>query len=201
MARDYDGSRRADAAKRTRHEIVAAAFRLHGEGVVDVDSLAKEANVSGATVRKHFPTRESIFENCTAYGLHLVSPPDLASIRQLSDPLSRAKAAVREAYSFHEALLGQTWSAFKYEHESSALAAVLVQIDDLVSLIADAVLEIWPEPGVTGRGVLIAMLGPLTYRALRVQGEFTPENAIDQTTSMLIDSLNATTSRKEAAYL
>lgn len=200
MKRNYNGTHRADAAKRTRDQIVAAAFRLHGDGIIDMDALADEAGVSGATVRKHFPTRETIFENCTAYGFHLVPAPDLELIRQIEDPAGRTRQAVHEAYSFHEALLGQTWSAFKYEHESPALANALVQMENLISLIAEAVLEVWPSADHTSRGLLLAMLGPLSYRALRVDGGLTPAEAIDQTTAMLVGVLTSGASREEAAY-
>ena len=64
-----DASRRSAAAQRTREQIVAAAFHLHGEGVVQVEELARAARVSVATGRKRFPNREILFENCTAFGL------------------------------------------------------------------------------------------------------------------------------------
>jgi AcrR family transcriptional regulator len=203
MARKYDGSRRTEAAERTRNQILTAAFRLHGEGIIDLEVLAKEADVSVATVRKHFPKREILFENCTAYGMHFVSMPDIDAIQQVDDPSDRTERAVREVYSLHESLIGQTWTAFKYEQESSALAATLKQIDDLVSLVADVVLEVWPsaqEAREAPRRVLIAMLSPLTYRALRVHGGLEPAEAVAQTAAMLVRTLTASAAREETVY-
>ena len=203
MTRKYDGSRRAEAARRTREQILSAAFRLHGEGILDIEDLGREANVSAATVRKHFPTREILFENCTAYGMHLVSMPDLEGLRKVDDPIERTEQAISEVYSLHESLLGQVWSAFKFERESPALAATLRQIEDLLSLVADAVLAVWPlaeDAQYMTRRQVIAMLSPLTYRALRVHGGLSPAEAVANTASMLIGALLAGSSREEAAY-
>jgi AcrR family transcriptional regulator len=203
MARKYDGSRRAEAARRTREQIVAAAFRLHGEGILDLETLAREADVSLPTVRKHFPTRESLFQNCTAYGLHLVAMPDLDEIREESDPADRTELAVRQVYSMHESLFGQMWVAFLLENESPTMANVVRQYESLTSQVADAVLEGWPieEPRLSlARGPAIAMLSPLTYRALRVHGGLSPEEAVEQTATMLAGCLGMAASRKEASY-
>ena len=201
MGRKYDGSRRTEAAERTRNQIIAAAFRLHGEGIIDLEVLAREADVSLATVRKHFPTRELLFENCTAYGLHLVRMPDIEALRRVEDPIERTDRATREVYSLYESLFGQIWTAFKYEHESPALAATLRQIDDLVSIVAELVLEVWPAATGArdaGRSILSAMLSPLTYRAMRVHGGLEAAEAVAQTASMLVATLTANASREEA---
>ena len=86
MARKYDASRRSALAQRTREAILEAAFTLHGQGILDTESLAKAADVSVATIRKHFPTRELLFEGCTAFGMHLVPTPDLEAIGRVEDP-------------------------------------------------------------------------------------------------------------------
>jgi AcrR family transcriptional regulator len=204
MVRKYDGTRRAEAARRTREQILAAAFRLHGEGVLDFETLAHEANVSVPTVRKHFPTRELLFEDCTAYGLHLVPMPDIDAIREIGDPVQRMERTVREMYRLHEALLGQAWTAYQHEHESPALAAVLRQIEDTVAIAAQQVLDAWwrrdggEEDGL--RRLLLGMLSPLAYRALRVHGGLSPAEAIARTAQLLEAALTASASREEAAH-
>lgn len=199
MTRKYDGSRRAEAARRTREQIVAAAFRLHGQGILDLEDLAREADVSVATVRKHFPTREDLFQNCTAYGLHAAPMPDVNALGRVDDAVERTERAVREVYSLHESLLGQTWVAFQLEQESPVMAATLRQIEDVVSDVAEAVLEAWPADEASRaslRGQIAALLSPLTYRALRLHGGLSPSEAVTQTGSMLISSLSASTSER-----
>lgn len=201
MARNYDGSRRAEAARRTREQILAAAFRLHGEGILDIDVLAREANVSVPTVRKHFPTREILFEGCTAYGLHLVSMPDIESIGKVSDPIERVEFAVRQVYSLHESLFGQVWTAFQHELESTAFATTLSQIEDQVARVTDELLAAWPASGEGRlRGLIAGMFSPLTYRGLRLHGGLSPSEAVRQAASMIEAALTAGASREEAVH-
>lgn len=192
MARTYDSSRRVQAAQRTREAILAAAFRLHGLGVLDMESLAQEADVSVATVRKHFPTRELLFESCTEFGMHLVPLPDVPAIASTPDAAARTRLAVEQLFTAHEALTGQMWSAYRLEDESPALAAVLSKVEDLTELVAGLVVEAWPldEGRVKEtRGFVVGLLNPLTYRALRRYGGLTPEQAIRQTQATLLHAL------------
>ncbi|MBI5947522.1 MAG: TetR/AcrR family transcriptional regulator [Chloroflexi bacterium] len=194
MARNYDSSRRQDAARRTREAILAAAFKLHGEGVLDLDTLAREADVSVATVRKHFPNRELLFEGCTTYGLHLVPLPDFAALAAITDPRQRLARAVHEAYGFHEALFGQIWSGFKLEDESPALAATVRQVESVAGALAERVVEAWPDRGDEAselRGLVAGMLSPLTYRGLRLHGGLSPEQATRGTTTFLLQAFEA----------
>jgi AcrR family transcriptional regulator len=204
MPRKYDGSRRAEAARRTHDHIVSTAFRLHGEGVVDIETLAKEAAVSLPTVRKHFPTREILFQSCTAYGLHLASMPDPRDLERAADPGERTELAVRQVYSMHEFLLGQIWIAFQMENESPTLATTVRQYQELVSQVADVVIRAWPIPEArqhVARGQTIAMLSPLTDRALRISGGLSPEDAISQISTLLATALKAEAAQEEVAYL
>jgi AcrR family transcriptional regulator len=202
MARKYDGSRREAAAQKTREDILAAAFKLHGLGITDLEALAAEANVSVATVRKHFPTREMLFQGCTAYGMHLVTMPDLALIASIGSADELTLTAVTEVYALHEQLLGQIWTAFKYEHESPATAASIKQVDELDARVADIILSAWFEGGDVvseARGFVLGILSPLSYRALRVHGGLSYEQAVKQSASALRSALRALTG-KEAAY-
>jgi AcrR family transcriptional regulator len=202
--RKYDASRRVEAAQRTREAILAAAFRLHGTGVFDMESLAAEANVSVATVRKHFPTRELLFESCTAWGMHFVELPDLDLIASVATATARARVAIRQTYAFHESLFGQVWEAFKLEDQSPALARTVQRIEGLVDTIADLVVDSWrtePEQRAEVKGLVVALLSPLTYRALRLHGGLTPDKAIEHSSVALVSALGALSAGagKEAA--
>lgn len=202
MARKYDASRRSALAQRTREAILEAAFTLHGQGILDTESLAKAADVSVATIRKHFPTRELLFEGCTAFGMHLVPTPDLEAIGRVEDPADRAREAVSQIYTLHEALLGQVWVGFKLEDESPALAAVLKQVDGIVAAAAEVVFAAWPARRGSGdgfRGFVSGMLSPLTYRALRVQAGLSPDQAASQIAEALVRAGLSATGGEETA--
>ncbi len=189
MSRKYDASRRIELARKTREGILEAAFRLHGQGILDTESLAKEANVSVATVRKHFPTRELLFEGCTAFGMHLVPMPDFEALAAIEDPADRARETVSQVHATLETLLGHVWAAFKLEDESPSLAAVLQQIDGVVAAGTDLVLAGWPPRAGSDtafRGFVRGMLSPLTYRALRVQAGLSPRDATSQVAEALV---------------
>jgi len=203
-SRKYDASRRIEAAQRTREAILAAAFRLHGRSIYDMESLAAEANVSVATVRKHFPTRELLFESCTDWGMHTAVLPDLDLIGSVEEPAARTRLAVLQTYAFHESLFGQAWGAFKLEDESPALARILQRIEGLVGILADLVVEVWPieaEQYAEVRGLVAGFLSPLTYRALKVHGGLSAEKAVERSSDALISALSMlmARARKEAA--
>jgi AcrR family transcriptional regulator len=189
VVRKYDASRRAALAQQTREAIVEAAFQLHGKGILDLESLAREANVSVATVRKHFPTRELLFQGCTTHGLGLVPMPDLEGIARIEDRSDRTREAVRQVYQLHEALLGQVWMGFKLADDSPSLAAVLEQLDGMVGAAAQIVSAASPGDTYGGdvfRGFVRGMLSPLTYRALRVHANLSPADATSQVADALV---------------
>jgi AcrR family transcriptional regulator len=201
MPRKYDASRRLEAASRTREQILAAAFKLHGQGILDVESLAREANVSVATVRKHFPNREILFQGCTGYAMHLVPWPDLTMIAALADPAERTATAVAQLYRLLESLLGQTWGAYKLEDESAVMAATIRRSEGLCAAIADLIVAAWPlDPARAAgpRGLAAGLLSPLGYRALRTAGGLTPAQTTAQVTAALLHALQPATTAEEA---
>lgn len=204
MARTYDATRRQEAAHKTREAILAAAFVLHGQGIFNLEPLAEAANVSVATVRKHFPNRELLFEGCTAYGLHQVTMPDFAALSRITDWREQLAAVARDAYALHEALFGQVWGAYRLEDESPVLARSLTQVHGAVEALADLVVAAWPNLGDDApelRGLATALLGPLAYRALRVQGGLTPEQASRHAAAFLLHAFEAATpAGTEAAH-
>lgn len=194
MPRKYDSSRRAAAAQQTRQDIVEAAFRLHGRGITDIESLAKEANVSVPTVRKHFPTREHIFEGCTAYGFHAVPMPDLDAIAAVEDPVERAREAVGQVYRTYEHLAGQIWVGYRFQGESPALAAVLEDVGATARDVVRLVLAAWP--GLEGEhgqvfGAVLGFLSPLTHRALRVEAGLPADQVLAATTAAVLQAVEA----------
>jgi len=194
MARKYDATRRGEAAKRTREAIVDAAFKLHGLGIIDYEALAAEANVSLPTIRKYFPTREALYENCTAWGMRYAAMPDLDLLAATNDARDRLRLAVRETFAFYESLFGQLWATYLYQAGSPVLTRLLGQIEELQKRIVDLVLAAWMPVGASAeeaRGLLTGLISFLTYRALRHEGGLSPEQATERIAEALLTSLEA----------
>lgn len=173
MARRYDSSRRQAAARQTRRDILQAALRLHWDGVTEYGPLAREAGCSLATVRKHFPTRESLFRNCTRAFADSLEPPDLEALAGIADARRRTAACVAELCRIHEAMLGYAWLSARLREESPTLDAELAKYEALT----DAVAAVLRPPDQAGYGLVRGLLDFLSYRALRLAGGRTPEQA------------------------
>lgn len=197
MTRRYHSPRRVAGAAATRGAIIEAAVRLHGQGVTELHAVAEEAGVALPTVQRHFPTRESIFEACTAHVREHLEMPSLEALARITDPGARLVELVRQVYVLHEATFGVTWTAFHLEQESPAMAQARARSD---AFIAAAVTLLVPDQAGPSSSVAQEMaagfarglLNPLTYRALRLKGGLTLEQASAQTARALAAVLGLT---------
>ncbi len=187
--RTYRSRLRAQGAARTREQIVRAAIRLHSKGATSLGEVAREAEVSLSTVQKHFPTREDLFAACTTYDL--AAGPDPAILFReaaaIQDPAERLRQMVRTLYGVHEAKLGYTWTSYRLAGDSAVLSALLRSVGSLIDRAADAILREWvvrvpPAEAQSGRGFTRSLLSPLTYRAMRLEGGLSPDQAVEETT-------------------
>jgi AcrR family transcriptional regulator len=170
--RKYDSSRRLKAAEQTRREILEAALKLHWEGVTEFEPLAREAGCSEATVRKHFPTKEDLFQDCTRTFGESLTMPDLVSISKIREAGKRRQTAISELCRIHEAMHGYAWFSAHARETSPVLDRVMNEYEGL----ADAVAQIVAPP-TSGRGPAIrGLLDFLTYRALRFSGHLSAED-------------------------
>lgn len=181
MARKYDASRRRRAAANTRRDILRAALKLHWEGVTEFEPLAREAGCSVATLRKHFPNKEALFQGCTHAFAGTLAMPDLAALAAIDDPARRLERSVAELCRIHEAQLGYAWLGAQLRGESPTLDAVMQGYDDLI----DAVAAIATPPGSARAPLIRGLLDYLTYRALRLSGRLSPADAARELTATL----------------
>lgn len=103
--RPYRKRQRAEQEERTRDRIAAATAALHGSvgpARTTVSAIAERAGVQRATVYRHFPTDEALFEACTAhfYGRHPL--PDATAWSDIADPTERLLRALPELYAWFE---------------------------------------------------------------------------------------------------
>jgi AcrR family transcriptional regulator len=181
MGRKYDSSRRREAAGQTRREILRAALKLHWEGVTEYEPLAREAGCSVATVRKHFPTKETLFQNCTRTFAETLVPPDLAALAAIADPERRIDECVAELCRIHEAMSGYAWLGAQQRGDSPTLDREMTAYEGL----ADAVAELIAPPGSAQAALIRGLLDFLTYRALRQSGRLSERRAASELAALI----------------
>jgi AcrR family transcriptional regulator len=102
--RRYRKRRRAEQEARTRLRITEAAVKLHGTigpAETTVSGIAREAGVQRATVYRHFPDEEAIFDACTSHYNSLHPPPDFTRWASVADTGERLRVALGELYGFY----------------------------------------------------------------------------------------------------
>lgn len=176
MVRQYDSSRRKKAAERTRKDILHAALKLHWDGITEFEPLAREAGCSLATLRKHFPSKEVLFGNCTQAFAETLTMPDLPILGAISAPVERIEQSVSELCRIHEAMFGYAWLGAQQREVSPALDAVMSAYEGLT----DAIARITTSADSPRASLVRGLLDFLTYRALRLSGKLSPEKAREE---------------------
>ena len=101
--RPYRKRRRAESEDRTRQRITAAAVALHqtvGPARTSVKSIAERAGVDRATVYRHFPDEQALFDACTTHYYSRHPMPDPGNWRAIAEPEARLNAALTELYAW-----------------------------------------------------------------------------------------------------
>lgn len=101
--------KRAEAKEETRRRIVTATAKLHGEnGVLGTSwqDIAREADVSVATVYSHFPTLRELLPACGALVMERARPPRAENaatiVGDAVDPEERLRRVAGELFGFYE---------------------------------------------------------------------------------------------------
>jgi AcrR family transcriptional regulator len=103
--RRYEKRRRAEHEAETRRRITEAAVKLHGSvgaARTTVSAIAEEAGVQRATVYRHFPDEDAVFEACSSHWIADNPPPDPAEWARIADVGERLRTAPRELYEYYE---------------------------------------------------------------------------------------------------
>lgn len=148
--RRYRKRLRAEQEEQTRERIAAAAVKLHGTvgpARTTVSSVAREAGVQRATVYRHFPTEESLFDACAAHYWARHPRPEPEVWSAIRDPGVRLRQALTEMYAFFresEAMLEKTSrDAPVVESMTTAVGRFL----GYLAAAADAIVAGRPERG------------------------------------------------------
>jgi AcrR family transcriptional regulator len=106
-SRTYELKQRAERQEETRRRIVEAAVELHstvGPARTTVTAIAERAGVTRPTVYAHFPDDRSLLQACSGHVRETVPPPDATAWGEISDPVERVEAALRDLYRYYERL-------------------------------------------------------------------------------------------------
>jgi AcrR family transcriptional regulator len=103
--RRYRKRRRAEQEDQTRRRITEATVDLHGSvgpAKTTVSAVAERAGVQRATVYRHFPDEQALFDACSSHWLSEHPLPDLESWAAVPDPEERLRIALTELYDWFE---------------------------------------------------------------------------------------------------
>jgi AcrR family transcriptional regulator len=103
--RKYRKRRRAELEDETRRRITEAAVELHGSvgpARTTISAVAERAGVQRATLYRHFPDEEALFDACSSHWAAEHPLPDLANWAAVADSEERLRIALNELYSWYE---------------------------------------------------------------------------------------------------
>lgn len=103
--RKYRKRRRAELEDETRLRITEAAVELHGSvgpARTTISAVAERAGVQRATLYRHFPDEEALFDACSSHWAAQHPLPDLAHWATVSDPEERLRVALSALYAWYE---------------------------------------------------------------------------------------------------
>jgi AcrR family transcriptional regulator len=99
--RRYRKRVRAEQEQQTRQAITEAAVKLHGTvgpARTTVSAIAEAAGVQRATVYRHFPDEQSLFQACSGHYMAMHPPPDPSRWVGIADPAERLREALTDVY-------------------------------------------------------------------------------------------------------
>jgi len=169
--RAYKLGRRVDSVEETRRRIVMATFEVHDEkGIADTTfrDIAERADVSLATVYRHFPTYDTIVEACGELTRSMIPPLDPAIFAEESDLRARLQI-LTDAISERLELLGD-WEWIRNDARKIApIRRFVAEFHDETCAFARAALgEHGDDETVT---VVVALVDAAVYRLLREGGQ------------------------------
>src|SRR5215208_3900940 len=103
--RPYRKRRRAQLEAETRLRITEATVDLHGSigpARTTISAVAKSAGVQRATVYRHFPDEDALFDACSSHWMAQHPLPDPAPWAKIEHPEERLRTALGELYEWYE---------------------------------------------------------------------------------------------------
>jgi AcrR family transcriptional regulator len=151
--RKYDMDARAAGTEATRASIIEAAMRLHasrGMRRTTWPAIAHEADLSPATVYRHFPTASDLVPACARMVFDLVRPPTPAEaavqFATMDDAADRFAHLAAESAHCYERGEGWLHAAHRERDFDPDVEAALTLFQDSLRVLVDAAAGRRPSP-------------------------------------------------------
>jgi AcrR family transcriptional regulator len=168
--RAYRKRRRAQLEADTRLRITEAAIDLHGSvgpARTTISGVAARAGVQRATVYRHFPDEDALFDACSSHWMAQHPLPDPAPWAKIEDPEERLRTALGELYEWY------AQGEYMLENVTRDLALVpalrpsMEAFQGWLDAAADALLSGRPERGARRRRKRAAVGHALAFETWR----------------------------------
>jgi AcrR family transcriptional regulator len=168
--RPYRKRRRAQLEEETRLRITEAAVDLHGSvgpARTTISAVAERAGVQRATVYRHFPDEDALFEACSSHWMAQHPLPDAAAWAAIRDADERLRTALQQLYAWYER------GDYMLERTTRDVALVpalrpsMEAFRGWLDAAADAILRGRPERGARRRRVRAAVGHALAFETWR----------------------------------
>lgn len=170
MKRPYHKRRRAQLEEETRRRITEATVDLHGSvgpARTTISAVADRAGVQRATVYRHFPEEEALFEACSSHWMARHPLPDPAAWAAIEDPDERLRTALGELYQWYDR---SDYMLEKTTRDLALVPALRPSMDAFrgwLDAAADSLLRGRPERGARRRRLRAAVGHALAYETWR----------------------------------
>lgn len=168
--RPYRKRRRAQLEAETRLRITEATVDLHGSvgpARTTISAVADRAGVQRATVYRHFPDEDALFDACSSHWMAQHPLPDAAAWAKIEEPEERLRTALSELYEWYER------GEYMLERTTRDLALVpalrpsMEAFRGWLDAAADTILRGRPERGARRRRVQAAVGHALAFETWR----------------------------------
>lgn len=158
--RPYRKRRRAAQEEETRRRITEATVALHGSvgpARTTVSAVAARAGVQRATVYRHFPDEQALFDACSSHWLAQNPLPDVDAWVAIGDPEERLRRGLADLYGWYregERMLEKT------TRDVATVDALRPSMEEFAAWLAGAASTLGrgrPERGAGRRGVEAAI--------------------------------------------
>jgi AcrR family transcriptional regulator len=171
MRRPYKLRARADAMDRTRARITQAAIELHGSigpAATTMSSVAERAGVTRATLYRHFPNEEILFQACSAEWRSANPSPDPARWATIPDPYQRLATALPALYGWYRS--SEAMRANLLRDLAVLPAAIRNGIEAYPRTVAEVLDTGWPRRSRLRRAAIGHGVAFQTWQSLAHQG-------------------------------
>jgi AcrR family transcriptional regulator len=170
-SRHYQLRARADSMDRTRSKITRAAIELHGSigpAATTMSAVAERAGVTRATLYRHFPNEEALFNACSAEWRSANPAPDPGQWAATPDPHDRLKTALPGLYGWYRS--SEAMRANLLRDLAVMPPAIRAGIESYPRTVAEVLDTGWPRRSRLRRAAIGHAVAFETWQSLAHQG-------------------------------